>query len=517
MTTTATSECEVAVIGAGPGGIATAHQLLAAGIDDFVILDRAEDFGGSWRDNTYPGLEVDIPSLFYQFSFARTGRWSKVFATGPDIHRYNLSVVEKYGLRSHFRPRSTVTAERWDADRARWELSIAGGDALWARYVISAVGGYINTKPGPDIPGFGEFQGRVLRPNGWDHSYDYSDKRVAVIGTGSSGVQIAPAVAQRAADVRVFQRTPAWIIPKPNPDVSGRTQRLLDRPWLLWAINRATATAMDAVQVLLFHLLPLLPESLLRRLIPLYDVMARRWYRELLRKTIGDAATREELMPSYGVLARRPVMSSNFLQAVAAGEVQVVTSPIERITASGIVTADGEHHDVDLLVAATGYELFTDPEYYRVGAVVGRDGFDLASYYRNHEMRTYGGCALPRMPNRWTLMGPEGNQGQSWQICVEATARHAVRVIGEARRRGLPVTEVTERAFTRWVRRMRHQSKAIRLYATDCQPGLRTYFVNSKGEARYYRPQTVSEMNWFARRSPLRDYSFTADPAGLAR
>ncbi|MFI5779543.1 flavin-containing monooxygenase [Nocardia sp. NPDC051570] len=506
------TECEVAVIGAGPGGIAAAHYLLEAGIDDFVILDRADDFGGSWRDNTYPGLEVDIPTLLYQFSFARTGRWSKLFADGPEIHRYNLRVVDELGLRPYFRAHHEVIAERWDADRAQWELTIAGRDPVRARYVISAVGGYINPKPGTDIPGFADFKGKVLRPNHWDHSYDYSGKRVAVIGTGSSGAQIAPAVAGLAGSVHSYQRTPSWMIPKPNPRLSARAQRFLDHRLTLAGINAMTVGFMNVVLFGLFHILPALPESVLRRAIPGYDMMARRWYRKVLRDTIDDETTREKLMPPYGVMARRPVMSSNFLQSVGSGAVTLVTSPIARITETGIQTEDGTHREADLLVAATGYEMFTDPEYYRVGAVVGRDGFDLGTYYRTHEMRTYGGCAMPGLPNRWVLVAPEGNQGQSWQVYVEATARHAVRIIGESRRRGHPVAEVTGTAFARWVRRMHHQGKAVRLYTTECQPPMHTYFVNSKGEARYYRPQTVGQMNRFSRRSPLSDYSFTGTP-----
>lgn len=267
---------QVAIVGAGPGGIAAAYYLRRRGIDDFVILDRADDFGGTWRDNTYPGLAVDIPVLFYQLSFARTGRWNKLFADGADIQRYHLSVVDRLGLRKHFQGGSAVTAERWNEGGSHWELTVAGKPTVRARYVISAVGGYIDTKPGPDIPGLGDFRGRIMRPNAWDHSYDYAGKRVAVIGTGSSGIQIAPAVAETAASVTTFQRTPAWIIPKPNPSISVRGQRILGAPFVLTVINALIIGSMDAAQAVLFHLLPLLPESLLRKMIPRYDDMARR-------------------------------------------------------------------------------------------------------------------------------------------------------------------------------------------------------------------------------------------------
>lgn len=209
--------------------------------------------------------------------------------------------------------------------------------------------------------------------------------------------------------------------------------------------------------------------------------MARRWYRRLLRNTVQDPELRKALMPSYGILARRTILSSDFLQAVDAGEVQLVIEPIARVTEDGIDTADGAHHAVDLLVLATGYEIYTDPEHYKPGAVRGRNGFDLGKYYRDNDMRTYGGSALPGLPNRWMLVGPEGNQGQGWHAMVEANARHAARIIGASIRCHREVAEVSRRAFDRWVRKMAHQSKAIRLYATDCQPPLSTYFVNSKG------------------------------------
>ncbi|MGH3724666.1 MAG: flavin-containing monooxygenase [Mycobacterium sp.] len=499
---------QVAIIGAGPGGIAVAHYLLEQGIDDFVILDRADDFGGTWRDNTYPGLGVDIPVLFYQLSFARTGRWNKLFADGADIQKYHLAVVDSLGIRKHFRGASAVTAERWNEDRDHWELTIAGKPGIRARYVISAVGGYIDIKPGPEILGLDDFGGKTMRPNAWDHSYDHAAKRVAVIGTGSSGIQIAPAVADTAASVKTFQRTPAWIIPKPNPDLSPRVQRVLNAPFVLTVINALMVASMDVAEAVLFHLLPLLPEPMLRALIPRYDDMARRWYRNVLRDTVRDPQLREALMPGYGILARRTILSNDFLQAVDSGAVELITERIVRVTETGIETADGMHHDVDLLVLATGYELYTDPEHYKRGTVQGRNGFDLGEYYGTNEMRTYGGSALPGLPNRWVLVGPEGNQGQGWHAMVEANARHAARVIAESSRSRREVAEVSQRAFDKWVRRMAHQSKAIRLYATDCQPPVSTYFVNSKGEARYYRPQTVSEMNWFSKHSPLSDYSF---------
>lgn len=321
---------EVAIIGAGPGGIATAHLLRQRGIRDFVIIERGNDFGGTWRDNHYPGLAVDIPTLWYQLSFAPNPKWTRFFAPGPEIHRYLQKTAADLGLYEHLRPNSEVLRQHWDDERGLWRLEIRDGAPVTARFLVSSVGGYVNAKNTVDIEGVDDFTGTILRPNAWDDSYDADGKRVAVIGTGSSGVQISGALSARAANLDVYQRTPAWVLPKVDFDFTPWMHSLLRLPGVVPAANAVGRLAMDIFMVApIVHVFSRLPEKWLRRLMPLYDGWSRLLYRLLLRVVVKDPATRRKLVPRYGILAKRPVISSAFLPALNNPNTNLITTPIE--------------------------------------------------------------------------------------------------------------------------------------------------------------------------------------------
>lgn len=501
---------EVAIIGAGPGGIASAHHLRAKGISDFVIIERASDFGGTWRDNHYPGLAVDIPSLWYQLSFAPNPGWSRLFAPGPELHGYLRDTASRMGLYDHLIADAEVVEQRWDDDDELWRLSFRDRPALTARFLISSVGGYVNAKHTVDIDGLEDFEGTVLRPNAWDDGFDTRGKRVSVIGTGSSGVQIAAALSSEAGGLDVFQRTPAWVLPKVDFDIPPAMRRILRVPGVFPAVNTAGRLLMDVAMIApIVHVFSRLPATVLARLIPLYDTYCRGLYRLLLRATVKDPATRAALVPHYGIMAKRPVISSTFLPALNNPNTRLITTPIERITRTGVRTTDGVEHPADLLVLATGYELWTDPETYRPGTVLGAAGFDLAQFYRAHGMLSYAGTAHPRLPNRWEIVGPNGFVGFAWCDFVETMAAHAARVIDETRRRGAHVAEVDQDAFNRWNATMARRGRTAHVYFTDCNPNLNTYFVNSQRDTVYHRPQTITGSRWFAKRGPLTDYLFT--------
>jgi cation diffusion facilitator CzcD-associated flavoprotein CzcO len=248
---------------------------------------------------------------------------------------------------------------------------------------------------------------------------------------------------------------------------------------------------------------------------PLYDAYCRTLYRGLLRATVRDKAVRRKLLPRYGILAKRPVISSAFLPIFNRDNTALVTTGIDRITETGVRTVDGVERPVDLIVAATGYELWTDPETYRPGTIIGRNGFDLAVHYRTHGLQSYAGSAHPGLPNRWELVGPVGFVGFAWFDYLQTVTAHAVRVIAETRRRGATAAEVTSDAFDERNRKLERQGRAMRLYFTECNPGLNTYFVNSLGQAVYYRPETIAASRKFSRSSPLTDYSFRTAAAQL--
>jgi cation diffusion facilitator CzcD-associated flavoprotein CzcO len=500
---------EVAVIGAGPGGIAAAHMLRERKITDFVILERAGDFGGTWRDNHYPGLAVDIPTLWYQLSFAPNPNWTRFFAPGPEIQRYLRDTARRLGLYEHLRTNTEVVQQKWDDAAGLWRLQIRDQEPVTARFLISSVGGYVNAKNTVDIPGIDDFDGTILRPNAWDDSYDTRGKRIAVIGTGSSGVQIAAALSAGADRLDVYQRTPAWVLPKVDFDISPVLRKIFRLPGVVTAANLMGRLAMDIFMVApIVHLFSRLPDRALARLMPFYDAYCRALYRLLLRAVVKDPATRRALIPRYGIMAKRPVISSAFLPALNNPTTHLITTGIERITRSGVRTVDGVERPVDLLVLATGYELWTDPETYRPGTVLGANGFDLAEYYHAHGLHSYAGTAHPRLPNRWEIVGPLGFVGFAWPDFVETMAAHAVRVIDEARRRGAGVVDISQDAFNRWNALMQRRGRTAHLYYT-ATPGINSYFVNSQHDTLYYRPQTITASRRFARRSPLSDYEFT--------
>ena len=285
-------------------------------------------------------------------------------------------------------------------------------------------------------------------------------------------------------------------------------------PGLIAAVNVLGRVSMDAFMVVpIVLLLPRLPNTVLARILPLYDKWSRLLYRMLLRATVDDPVHRKALVPRIGILAKRPVISSAFFRALNNPNTALITTAIDRITRNGVRTADGVEREADLIVAATGYELWTDPEAYRPGTILGANGFDLAEYYRAHGMRSYAGTAHPRLPNRWEIVGPTGFVGFAWMDYDETMAEHAVRMIDETRRRGVQVVEVSQDAFNRWNERMRRHGKAVQVYIVDCNRGLNSYFVNSQREVVYYRPQTITGSRRFARRSQLSDYQFSTRTA----
>ncbi len=502
---------EVVVIGAGPGGIAAAVILRQAGIKDVAILERADAVGGSWRDNTYPGVGVDIPSLAYQYSFARKADWTRVFAKGDEVRAYHEEVVDRFGLRPLIRFGTDVVREAWDDDHRHWELHTAGGKIITARFVVSAVGAFLRAKADPGIAGLQDFDGEVQRPDAWDHDVDLTGKRVAVIGTGASAVQIVPAIAPDVSRLDVYQRTPVWCLPKPDVAIPAVAQRLLGVPGVAAGLH---GVGLAGVEVAL-RALTQTPSALARPALRAVDGAARAGYRGLLKLRVRDARTRAELMPDYGVVVKRPTMSNGFLGAFNRRTVELVTDPIDRITPAGVRTADGVERAVDVLVLATGYELFSDPESYPPGTIVGRDGFDLGDFYTREGLQAYESVALPGLPNRWMLVGPYSWTGSGWHALVELNARHVARAITATRERGADVAEVSTEAHDTYHARIRKRGATLRWYFTELHAGTRTYYVNSQGDVPYIRPSSLLEARHASTHFPLDHYRFTpARPAG---
>lgn len=495
---------QVAIIGAGPGGICAGVRLKQAGIDDFVILEREQDFGGSWRDNNYPGLGVDVPGFTYQYSFAKNPNWSRVFPKRKEIFDYHREVAERFDLARHARFGVSIERQEWDDRDQRWNLHTQDGKTITARFVISAIGAYIHPKEDPGIPGYQDFGGKILRPIGWDYDYGLSGKRVGIIGTGASSVQITPSIAPDVRQLEVYQRTPVWCLPKPDFVIRPWMQRLVGLPGVGELLSGIAYVVVEAALRIIIHT----PTALFPRAARAFDAAGRALYRGYLRTQVAGPQTRAALAPAYGVLGKRPTLSNDFVKAFNRDNVDLITRPIERITESGIRTADGVEHQLDAIVMATGYELFSDPESYREGAVVGANGFDLGRFYAENRLQAYESVSVPGLPNRWMLVGPYSWIGTGWHALVEIGANHAVNVIAEAIRRDTNAVEVSPQAHQRYHAMIKRQGANIAYYFNVVNKGLRTYYVNSQGDMPYIRPTSLFAAQRSSKNVEFDDYLF---------
>lgn len=495
---------EVAVIGAGPAGIAAGAKLRKAGIDDFVIVERADDVGGSWHENHYPGLGVDVPALAYQYSFARNANWSRLFPKGDEVKQYHVDVARKFGLYPKVRFETTVEREEWDDAGAYWKLHLDAGTVLTARFLISAVGAFVRPKEDVGIPGAASFKGKVQRPSSWDDDYDMTGKTVGIIGTGASAVQIIPAIAPEVQRLTVFQRTPVWSIPKPDYLIPRAVQRAFAIPGVQPALHGTALVVMD----LLFRAMVKSPARLAHPAMDRIDAAAIAAYRRHVRRVVTDEETADKLTPNFGPIAKRPTISSAYLRAYNRDNVVLITDPIEKITPTGVKTRDGVLHKLDVLILATGYEVFSDPETYRPGTVLGRDGFDLAKFYNEEGLQAYESVSVHGLPNRWTLCGPYSWTGSGWHSFVEMTADHAIRAITETRRRGACRCEIRKEVAAAYHERVYRRGESLRYYLAELNGHVPTYYRNSQGDTTYLRPAGFFEASRGNRKFPLDDYRY---------
>ncbi len=503
----------MAIIGAGLSGIGMGIALRRAGIDDFVILERADDVGGTWRDNTYPGVGVDIPAQAYQFSFELNPDWSGVFARGDEVQAYVQRTTDRYGVRPHIRFKANVRERVWDADHQLWRLKL-DDEEVTARYVVGAIGPFVEPKA-PQIPGLESFSGKILESARWDHDYDLAGERVAIVGTGASAVQIVPKVARTVERLDVYQRTPIWVAPKFNPRTPEAAKMIYRRIPAAQDLVRRFATAATEVIVVFMVVnhrrLPFIARGLQRAL-------RAGWY----RAQIPDKALRRKLTPSYGFGCKRPAVSNTYLRTFTRDNVELITTPIERVTEAGVVDVDGRARDVDALILATGFHLASEPETYRRTPIRGRDGFDLATSYAENRLASYEGISLPKLPNHFMMFGPYGWTGGTWHQLVETTSAHVVRVISEARRRGAAEVEVTQEATDRWTGFVRKRLEHSLWQTNNCGPA-NSYYFDHHGDTPFLRPTSAAQAKRASRSFPFDDYRFTgarapetAEPAAAA-
>ncbi len=490
------SHHQAVIVGAGFGGMGAAIQLKRLGIDDFVILEREDDLGGTWHVNRYPGLAVDIASVTYSYSFEPNPWWRHWYARGPELKKYAAHVAAKYDLRRHMRFHTVVDGARWDEVDQVWEVSVAGGEPVRASYLITATG-FLSQPRVPDIQGVEEFAGTVVHTAQWDDSADLDGKRVAVIGTGATSVQLVPELAKRAAHLTVFQRTPIFVTPKLDFEIPGAVRRLFARlPATQRLARRVNTALLEALMV--FAVLRYRRMSFLNRGAAL---AARRH----LRNQVPDPELRRKLTPDYSFGCKRPTFSNDYYPTFTEPHVTLETSPIERITPTGIVTADGRTTAIDALVLATGYDMWQ--QNFPAIPVVGRDGKDLGRWWRETRFQAYEGIAAPGFPNFLSLASPYSYSGLSYFTTIEGQMKHMGRLLGEVRRRGASTFEVREPANEEFLGRVTELLEDSVFNLGSCATA-RSYYFNQHGEPALLRPTSTISAHREAESFPLEDYAY---------
>lgn len=451
---------EVAVIGGGFAGIAAAHDLQRAGVRDFTVFEADDGPGGTWRVNTYRGCEVDVPSHAYSFSFLPYD-WARTHARQPDLERYADHVIDTFGLRPHFRFGTRVQSVVWDEVASAYEVTTSDGVVATYRFVVAGLG-LLSVPRYPQWPGLETFEGTWFHTSDWPHDLDLRGKRVAVVGTGSTAVQVVPAIADDTAQLYVYQREPGWIEPKNERELAGWERVVLRRvPGAAWARR-----------MLLFW-------RALRRFKG-YDTGSRRQEQmrrlclDYIERSIDDPATRAAVTPHYPWGCKRPVLTSTFYPTLNREDVHLVPHAVTRVTPTGVVDATGTEHEVDVLVLSTGFQ----PTRFLAGVkVVGRDGQEIQDAWGDRP-RAFLGVTVPRFPNLFLLYGPNTNGGSSVIAQIERQTAMVRRSVIRVRSRGHRLVDTRASAldrYTRWIDR-----QLVR-HASAMEAGCHNYYHSESG------------------------------------
>ncbi|WP_171166755.1 NAD(P)/FAD-dependent oxidoreductase [Streptomyces sp. I05A-00742] len=476
----------VAVIGSGFGGLGAAVRLRREGVTDFVVLERADAVGGTWRDNTYPGCACDVPSHLYSFSFAPNPEWPRNFSGQPHIREYLERVTDTYGIRPHLRLNSEVRSARWDSGELRWELDTVSG-AYTADVVVSATGPLADPRL-PDVPGLDTFPGPVFHSARWDHGTDLRGKRVAVVGTGASAIQIIPGIQPEAGHLTVFQRTPAWVLPRMDRRITGAERWLHTRVPATRVVRRGLLWGIREVQVGAFTKRP--------ERLGFVEAMAR----SHLRRSVKDPELRARLTPDYRIGCKRILLSNDYYPALTRPNVDVVTSGLSEVRGSELSAADGTRTEADVLVFGTGFRVTDMPIGHRV---TGANGTTLAEEWKDG-MAALRGSTAAGFPNFLFVIGPNTALGNSSMILIiesqlnyMADYLRQLDVLG-----GRAALAARPSAVNAWNRMLQRRMEHTVWNTGGCD----SWYLDSAGRNTTAWPGTTAEFRKVTRRVDLQEY-----------
>ncbi|HEX2072846.1 MAG TPA: NAD(P)/FAD-dependent oxidoreductase [Geodermatophilus sp.] len=489
----AVREVRVAIIGSGFAGLGMAITLRRRGERDFVVLERADDVGGTWRDNHYPGAACDVQSHLYSFSFAPNPDWPRSYSEQPEIQAYLQATADRYGVREHCVFGAEVTAARWADATRRWHITTTAGE-FRARVLVSAAGALADPTY-PDIPGLRSFAGTVMHSARWDDEHDLTGERVAVIGTGASAIQIVPAVQPRVASIAVYQRTPPWIVPRTDRPVRAWQRRLYRYlPWL-----------QRAVRGLLYVLRELLVVGMAknRRFLKPVGKLARAH----LHRQVRDPRLRAALTPDYTIGCKRILISNDYYPAVAAPNAELVTAGIAEIRPHSIVTRDGVERPTDTIVLATGFHVTDLPIAERIA---GRDGRTLAQVWEDG-MASNRSTTVAGFPNLFLLVGPNVGVGHTSMVyMIESQLAYVDDALRTMDAEGLEVLETTPQAQEAYRTLIARKSRGTVWLAGGCA----SWYLDGHGHNTTLWPDFTFRFRKLTRRLDRENYVGVPAAAG---
>jgi cation diffusion facilitator CzcD-associated flavoprotein CzcO len=483
----------VAIVGAGFSGLGAGARLLADGRTDFVILERAGAVGGTWRDNSYPGCACDVPSHLYSFSFAPNPRWTRSFSRQPEIWQYLEDLADARGLRPHLRLDTEVTQARWEPERSRWRLRTSRGE-LTAQVLISAAGP-LSEPAVPDIPGLADFPGEVFHSARWDHDADLSGRRVAVVGTGASAIQIVPQIQPQAGRLVLFQRTPAWVLPRRDRRISAAER---------WLYRHVPVTQRAARLGIYLFRESAVPGFVWR---PALLLALQRVARQHLERSVPDPELRARLTPSYVTGCKRILLSNDFYPALTRPNTEVVASGLAKIDGKLLTAQDGSTHEADAIVFATGFRVTEPPIAARVYDAGGRS---LAQAWRS-DMRALRGTTVTGFPNLCLLAGPNTGLGHTSMIhMIESQLNYVLDYLATLDRTGAGALDARPAAQDRWCAGV-EQRMAGTVWSTG---GCVSWYLNAAGRIPTLWPGSTLRFRRLSRRLDLAEYQLI--PAGAS-
>ncbi|MFW0789243.1 flavin-containing monooxygenase [Gordonia sp. CPCC 205333] len=412
----------VLIIGSGFSGLGMGIELTKQGRSDFIILEKGDEVGGTWRDNTYPGAACDVPTHLYSYSFEPRSNWQRLWSYQPEIFDYLREVAEKYDIYKYLSFGKVAERGRWDDDEMRWHIWTADGQEYVTQFIVSAIGA-LHIPSIPNLPGIDEFAGRAFHSAQWDHSADLNGKKVAVIGTGASAIQFVPQIVDDVTELQLYQRTPAWVLPRENLEIPRIVRKALERvPGLRRGFRSGLYWGAEAGAYALNNRPALLK---------VVEIVGKRH----IRKQIDDPETRRKLTPNYRPGCKRLLGSNTYYSALNQDKSAVITEGIERVTKTGIVTADGVEREADVIIYGTGFHV-TDS--FESLDITGRHGADLVTRFRNEGPQALHGISVDGMPNAFFLLGPNTGLGHTSIIfMIESQIRYVSEAIRMVGRRGV--------------------------------------------------------------------------------